>query len=115
VSAVVREILSRKRRYYESTIRDAVAQGVIEPCDPAEEAIAFFGLIEGMVSQARIMDDPGSCESFRRWLSACFGVKSRAGSPAAQHQHRCPPDFPPTLIPSKRTRACALFFRQITS
>jgi len=58
VNAVGSDILSRKRRYYESTIRDAVAQGVIEPCDPAQEALALFGLIEGMVSQARIMNDP---------------------------------------------------------
>jgi TetR/AcrR family transcriptional repressor of nem operon len=58
VSAVVRDVLSRKRRYYESTIRDAVAQGVIEPCDPAQQAVALFALIEGLVSQARIMNDP---------------------------------------------------------
>jgi len=58
VSAVVRDILSRKLRYYESTLRDALAQGDIEPCDPAKQAVALFGLIEGMVSQARIMNDP---------------------------------------------------------
>lgn len=58
VTATVRDILSRKRRYYESAIRDAAAQGVIEPCDPADQATALFGLIEGMVGEARIMNDP---------------------------------------------------------
>ncbi len=58
VNAKVREIFSRKRRYYESTIRDAIAEGSIEPCDAAEKAIAVAGLIEGVVSQARIMNDP---------------------------------------------------------
>jgi TetR/AcrR family transcriptional regulator, transcriptional repressor for nem operon len=58
VSAKVREIVSRKRRYFESAIRDAVAEGVIEPCDPVEKALALGCLMEGAVSQARIMNDP---------------------------------------------------------
>jgi TetR/AcrR family transcriptional repressor of nem operon len=58
VSAKVREILGRKRRYYESVIRDALAEGSIEPCDPAQKAVALIGLIEGIVGQARIMNDP---------------------------------------------------------
>jgi TetR/AcrR family transcriptional regulator, transcriptional repressor for nem operon len=58
VSAKIREIFGRKLRYYESTIRDAVAEGVIEPCDAAQKAVALFGLIEGVVSQARVMNDP---------------------------------------------------------
>ncbi|HXQ80347.1 MAG TPA: TetR/AcrR family transcriptional regulator [Opitutaceae bacterium] len=84
VSAVVRDIMSRKRRYYESAIRDAVAQGVIEPCDPAEEALALFGLIEGLVGQARIMNDP---EILRRLPEMALGllrVKAKGGSPAAE-------------------------------
>jgi TetR/AcrR family transcriptional repressor of nem operon len=58
VSAKVREIMSRKRRYLESAIRDAIAEGAIEPCDPVQKAVALWCLIEGAVSQARIMDDP---------------------------------------------------------
>lgn len=58
LSAKIREIMGRKRRYYESSIRDAVAEGAIEPCDPAQKALALAGLIEGLVSQSRIMNDP---------------------------------------------------------
>ncbi len=58
VSAKVREIMGRKRRYYESSIRDAIAEGQIEPCDPAKRTLALVGLIEGLVSQSRIMNDP---------------------------------------------------------
>jgi TetR/AcrR family transcriptional regulator, transcriptional repressor for nem operon len=58
VSAKIREIMSRKRRYYESAIRDAMAEGLIEPCDPVLKAVAMVGLIEGLVAQARIMNDP---------------------------------------------------------
>src|ERR1051326_3727112 len=54
VSAKVREIVSRKRRYFESAIRDAVAEGSIEPCDPAQKALALACLIDGLMSQARI-------------------------------------------------------------
>ncbi len=58
VNGKIREILNRKRRYYESAIRDAAAEGSIEPCDAAEKAGALAGLIEGIVCQCRIMNDP---------------------------------------------------------
>lgn len=57
VCGAVRSVFSRKRRYYESAIRDAVAEGSIAPCDPAQKALALHGLIDGLVSQARIMND----------------------------------------------------------
>jgi len=53
----IREIFARKRRYYESAIRDAVAAGDIEPCEPAEKAASLAGLIEGILTQARILND----------------------------------------------------------
>lgn len=58
LSAKIREILARKRRYWESALRDAVAEGSIEPCDPVTKAACLSGLVEGIVSQARIMNDP---------------------------------------------------------
>lgn len=57
VGAKVREIVARKRKYLESAIRDAVAEGSIEPCDPAQKALALACMMEGAVSQARIMND----------------------------------------------------------
>jgi TetR/AcrR family transcriptional repressor of nem operon len=57
VGAKIREIVSRKRRYLESAIRDAVADGAIERCDPAQKALALACLVEGTISQARIMND----------------------------------------------------------
>jgi TetR/AcrR family transcriptional regulator, transcriptional repressor for nem operon len=71
VSAKIREIFGRKRRYYESAIRDAVAEGVIESCDPAQRTLAFVGLIEGIVSQARIMND---AELIRDLPAMAFGL-----------------------------------------
>ncbi len=53
----MREMFTRKRRYYETAIRDAIAEGSIEPGDPAEKALALAGLIEGTLTQARVMNN----------------------------------------------------------
>jgi len=58
VNAKAREVIARKRKYYESAIRDAMADGSIEPGDVAQKVQAFACLLEGTVSQARIMNDP---------------------------------------------------------
>ncbi len=78
LSAKVREICGRKRCYFESAIRDAVAQGSIEPCDPIEKAASLTALIEGVVSHGRIMNDP---EIIRR-LPAMTLDLLRAKAPA---------------------------------
>jgi TetR/AcrR family transcriptional repressor of nem operon len=57
ISAAVRDILLKKRRYYESAIRDALAAGSMEPCEPVETAAALAALIDGTVSQARVLND----------------------------------------------------------
>jgi TetR/AcrR family transcriptional repressor of nem operon len=58
VGTKVRELIVRKRRYYESAIRDAMSQGQIESGDPAQKAQMLGFLIEGAVGQARIMNNP---------------------------------------------------------
>ena len=58
LSAKIRDICSSKRRYFESAVRDAVATGVIERCDPVERVASLVGLIEGVVAQGRIMNEP---------------------------------------------------------
>jgi TetR/AcrR family transcriptional regulator, transcriptional repressor for nem operon len=86
VAGAVRAMMAKKLKYYESSIRDAVAQGVIEPCDPTQEALALLGLLQGLISQARIMNDP---EILRRLPDMAFGllrVKSK-GVPQLVAQH----------------------------
>ena len=75
VSAKIREILSLKRRYYESAIRDAMAEGSIEPCDPAQKAMALMSLMEGAVSQSRIMNDPEILRSLPATVFELLRVK----------------------------------------
>jgi TetR/AcrR family transcriptional repressor of nem operon len=83
VSAKVREIVARKRRYLESAIRDAVAEGAVEPCDPAQKAVAISCLMEGAVSQARIMNDPEPLRNLSAMAFELLRVKNPAFVPAA--------------------------------
>lgn len=78
LSAKIREIMGRKRRYYESAIRDAVAEGLIESCDPAQKALALAGLIEGLVSQSRIMNDPDVLRELPAMALGLLRVKTPA-------------------------------------
>jgi TetR/AcrR family transcriptional repressor of nem operon len=80
VSAKVREIVSRKRRYLESAIRDAVAEGSIEPCDPGQKALAIACMMEGAVSQARIMNDPEPLRSLPSMAFELLRVKNPAAA-----------------------------------
>jgi TetR/AcrR family transcriptional repressor of nem operon len=80
VSAVVRDMVSRKRRYYESAIRDAVAQGVIEPCDPVEVSLALLALLEGLVTQARIMNEPEILRKLPEMALGLLRVKAKPGT-----------------------------------
>jgi TetR/AcrR family transcriptional repressor of nem operon len=83
VSAKVREIVSRKRRYLESAIRDAVADGVIEPCDPTQKALALTCLMEGALSQARIMNDPEPLRNLSVMGLDFLRVKNATASPSS--------------------------------
>ncbi|PTY08683.1 TetR/AcrR family transcriptional regulator [Opitutaceae bacterium EW11] len=58
VCSKTREIISRKRPYVESAIRDAMADGTLEPGDPARRATVLISFLEGMVARARMMNDP---------------------------------------------------------
>ena len=57
VSIKAREILGQQIRYFESTIRDAQAEGLAAPGDPAAKAKCLFAFFEGSLAQARIHND----------------------------------------------------------
>jgi TetR/AcrR family transcriptional repressor of nem operon len=82
VAGKIREIMGRKRRYYESTIRDAIAEGAIEPGDPAQKTCALVALIDGLVSQTRIMNDPEPLRGLPAMALELLRVKQPA-APAA--------------------------------
>lgn len=50
----VQELLERKLTYFESAIRDAHAQGLVNAPDARAKAKAFFVFVQGALAQARI-------------------------------------------------------------
>ena len=54
----IRDLLIRYRRYFESAIRDAVADGEVSVRDPEQTARCLFSLYQGILTQARIEDNP---------------------------------------------------------
>src|SRR6185295_12750415 len=84
VNATVRDIVSRKRRYYESAIRDAMAEGLIEQGDAAAKAQSLAFLLEGAVSQARIMNDPEILKTLPASALDMLRVKPAAHTAAAR-------------------------------
>lgn len=44
--------------YFESAIRDALDQDIIEPADPRAEALSLRAAVEGILARARILNDP---------------------------------------------------------
>lgn len=84
VGGKIRELFTRKRRYYESAIRDAMAEGSIEAGDAAEKAGAVAGLIEGILTQARILNDPEVLRTLPDLAMRILGAKSPAQATATK-------------------------------
>lgn len=57
VANTARSIFSRKSKYLESCIRDAIAEGEMPECDVEEKAMGLWALIEGSMAQTRILRD----------------------------------------------------------
>jgi TetR/AcrR family transcriptional regulator, transcriptional repressor for nem operon len=71
----IQEILEQKRKYLESAIRDAHAEGLINAPDPAAKARILFAYYQGLLTQARIQNN---LEIFREATQGTYellGVK----------------------------------------
>jgi TetR/AcrR family transcriptional repressor of nem operon len=81
VRATVDRIWDRKIKYFESAIRDAHAQGLIEAPDPEAKAKALFACYHGTLAQARIENDVELIRDFKEVARDVLGVKhERAAS-----------------------------------
>lgn len=67
----VKEILSHYHTYIESAIREAHAQGLIDAPDPAAKARMLFAYSEGLLTQARIVND---VEVLREMSEGVLGI-----------------------------------------
>jgi TetR/AcrR family transcriptional regulator, transcriptional repressor for nem operon len=71
----VKEVLGQYHQYLESAIRDAHARGQIEAPDAAAKARIVFAYSEGLLTQARIMNDPEVLREMAQGFFLILGVK----------------------------------------
>jgi TetR/AcrR family transcriptional regulator, transcriptional repressor for nem operon len=74
--AKVKEILSHYHTYIESAIRDAHAQGLIDAPDPAAKARMLFAYSEGLLTQARIVNDVEVLREMAEGVLGILGAKT---------------------------------------
>ena len=82
ICSKTREIFARKRRYVESAIREAIADGSLEPGDPSKRTIVLTSFIEGMMFQARAMNDPEILKDLHEMGLEILRVKASPTVPA---------------------------------
>jgi TetR/AcrR family transcriptional repressor of nem operon len=75
VRDTVDRILDRKIKYFESAIRDAHAEGLINAPDPEAKAKALFACYHGTLAQARIQNDLELIRDFKHVAVDVLGVK----------------------------------------
>lgn len=73
ISKKVRTILGNYERYYETTLRDAVASGELRIPNVSLKAKALFAYMEGVLSQARLQNDPGVLRNLANGAFAFLG------------------------------------------
>lgn len=78
----VNEVMDQYRRYFETTIRDAQAEGCLPAADAGAKARAVFAYIEGLLSQARIRNDVGVLREMERGILDLLGARSEPAHPA---------------------------------
>jgi TetR/AcrR family transcriptional repressor of nem operon len=71
----IKEILVQYHTYIESAIRDAHAQGLIDAPDPAAKARMLFAYSEGLLTQARILNDAEVLREMADGVMGILGVK----------------------------------------
>jgi TetR/AcrR family transcriptional repressor of nem operon len=72
----IKEILKHYHTYIESAIRDAHAQGLIHAPDPAAKARMMFAYSEGLLTQARILNDAEVLREMAEGVMGILGAKT---------------------------------------
>jgi TetR/AcrR family transcriptional repressor of nem operon len=74
----VKEILAQYHTYIESAIRDAHAQGLIHAPDAEAKARMLFAYTEGLLTQARILNDVEVLREMADGIMGILGAKTPA-------------------------------------
>jgi len=72
----IQSVLAYKRRYIESAIRDAEANGDIGATDPAAAARMVMAFYEGLLTQARIQNDVTVLREMAPGIFSLLGVRN---------------------------------------
>src|SRR5271154_2952580 len=73
----IQEIMDQKRKYIECAIRDAHAAGLVHAPDPGAKARMIFAYYEGLLTQARILNDVEVLRETASGMFAMLGVKEK--------------------------------------
>ena len=68
--------------YFESAIRDALDQDIIESADPRTEALSLRAAVEGILARARILNDPDELSALTALPINILRPKPRATWPS---------------------------------
>jgi len=74
----IREICTRNIKYWESAIRDAQTEGLIDPGDATAKARCVFAYYEGLITQARIYNDAEMLRNLGEMVLAHLHAKEPA-------------------------------------
>ena len=94
IRAKVQDILGRQLKYFETAIRDADGEGSLHAPNPRIKARALYALLQGALTQARIMDDIGVVRDARQGAFDMLGIAARdeagntSGGAAKSVSHR---------------------------
>jgi TetR/AcrR family transcriptional repressor of nem operon len=72
----IQEVLDCKRKYFESAIRDAHAEGTIHAPDPAAKARLLFTYYQGLLTEARIRNSLNVLNDAARGTFELLGAKN---------------------------------------
>jgi TetR/AcrR family transcriptional regulator, transcriptional repressor for nem operon len=78
----IKEVLQQYHKYIESAIRDAHAAGVIHAPDAAAKARMVFAYGEGLLTQARILNDVSVLKEMVAGVMGMLGVKEEVAQAA---------------------------------
>ena len=71
------KISARFIKYYESLVRDLLAEGLIETHNPAELAQEVSAYVAGVLTQAKIENNPKMLERLKHGMLRLLGVKAQ--------------------------------------
>ncbi len=76
----IERIMAQSRRYFETAVRDAKAEGLISTKDVAAKARTLHTYGEGLLTMARIHNNPELLRDMERGILDILGVKESAGA-----------------------------------